>query len=126
MLSKNGNTLFAVDQTNFRMVAINTQTEKVAASIPVGRYPFGITLSPDETRAYVANVGLFEYNLIIGVDRADPERTGLKFPPFAYLSKEAAEGVNIDGLRVPGLGDPNVPEFCSGHTQPCFCQQWKQ
>ncbi len=113
VLSKNGNTLFAVDQTNFRIVAINTQTEKVAASIPVGRYPFGITLSPDETRAYVANVGLFEYNLIIGVDRADPERTGLKFPPFAYLSKEAAEGVNIDGLRVPGLGDPNVPESFS-------------
>ncbi len=113
VLSKNGNTLFAVDQTNFRIVAINTQTEKIVASIPVGRYPFGITLSPDETRAYVANVGLFEYSLIIGVDRADPKRIGLKFPPFAYLSKEAAKGVDIDGFKVPGLGDPNVPESFS-------------
>ena len=113
VLSKNGNPLFAVDQTNFRIVAINTQAEKIVASIPVGRYPFGITLSPDETRAYVANVGLFEYSRIIGVDRDDPERTGLKFPPFAYLSKEAAKGVDIDGFKVPGLGDPNVPESFS-------------
>jgi YVTN family beta-propeller protein len=113
VLSKDGNTLFAVDQTNFRIVAINTQAEKIVASIPVGRYPFGITLSPDETRAYVANVGLFEYSRIIGVDRDDPERTGLKFPPFAYLSKEAAKGVDIDGFKVPGLGDPNVPESFS-------------
>ncbi len=113
VLSKDGNTLFAVDQTNFRMVAINTQAEKIVASISVGRYPFGITLSPDETRAYVANVGMFEYSRIIGVDKADPERTGLRFPPFAYLSKEAAKGVEIDGLKVPGLGDPNVPESFS-------------
>ncbi|MFC2166835.1 bifunctional YncE family protein/alkaline phosphatase family protein [Acidobacteriota bacterium] len=113
VLSKNGNFLFAVDQTNFRIVAIDTQTNSIAASIPVGRYPFGITLSPDETKAYVANVGMFEYNRIIGTDPTDTERTGLRYPPFAFLSKEATQGVEIDGFKVPGLGDPNVPESFS-------------
>ncbi|MCJ7581110.1 MAG: hypothetical protein MUP98_11320, partial [Candidatus Aminicenantes bacterium] len=113
VLNKNGNFLFAVDQTNFRVIAIDTQAQKIVASIPVGRYPFGITLSPDETHAYVANVGMFEYSRIIGADPADPERTGINFPPFGYLSKESERGVNIDGFKVPGLGDPNVPESFS-------------
>ena len=113
VLSKNGKTLFAVDQTNFRIMAIDTESENIVSSIPVGRYPFGITLSPDDTRIYVANVGMFEYSRIIEVHTKDPERTGLRFPPFAYLSKEAEEGVNIDGWEVPGLGDPNVPESFS-------------
>ena len=113
VLSKNGNTLFAVDQTNFRVIAIDMQTEKIVSSISVGRYPFGITLSPDDTRAYVANVGMFEYSRIIDTIKEDPERTGLDFPPFAYASKEAKEGVKIDGWDVPGLGDPNVPESFS-------------
>lgn len=113
VLSNNGNFLFAVDQTNFRVLAIDTQAKKIAASIPVGRYPFGITLSPDETRAYVANVGMFEYSRIIDTDPEDTERTGLSFPPFGYLSKESEEGVDIDGFKVPGLGDPNVPESFS-------------
>jgi len=113
VLSKNGKTLFAVDQTNFRVVAIDTQAKNMVASIPVGRYPFGITLSPDGTHAYVANVGMFEYSRIIDADPSDGEQTGLSFPPFGYLSKESNQGVDIDGFKVPGLGDPNVPESFS-------------
>ena len=30
---------------------------KVFRSIAVGRYPFGVTLSPDGTKAYVGNMG---------------------------------------------------------------------
>lgn len=112
-LSKDGKILYAVDQTNFRLVAIDTKTQKLAASIPVGRYPFGIALSPDGRKAYVANVGMFEYRRISGTYPKDPNRVGLKYPPFAYLSKEAKEGIEIDGYQVPGLGDPNVPESFS-------------
>ena len=112
-LTSDGRRLYAVDQTNFRMVAMDTETSKVIASIRVGRYPFGLALSPDENTAYVANVGMFEYSLIKGVDPDDPDRQGLKYPPFPYLSKEAEEGRKIDGYEVPGLGDPNVPESFS-------------
>jgi YVTN family beta-propeller protein len=113
VLSPDEKILYAVDQANFRIVAIDAKKQKLAASIPVGRYPFGITLSPEGKRAYVANVGMFEYSLISGTDPNDPKRIGLKYPPFAYLSKEAKEGVEIDGFQVPGLGEPNVPESFS-------------
>lgn len=113
VLSAAGNLIYAVDQTNFRVVIFDTEKRQLVASVGVGRYPFGITLSPDGKRAYVANVGMFEYSKIVGADPDDPERTGLKFPPFAYLSKEAEKGMEIDGFKVPGLGDPNVPESFS-------------
>ena len=113
VLTADGTTLYAVDQTNFRMVALDTETRRVVASVPVGRYPFGIALSPDEQRVYVADVGLYEYSLIEGLDENDPDRQGLDFPPFAYLSKASEQGVEIDGYQVPGLGEANVPESFS-------------
>lgn len=112
-LSKDGNILYALDQTNFRMIAVDTKKQQLVASIQVGRYPFGLALSADGKRAYVANVGLFKYSKISGTDPNDPERIGLKYPPFAYLSKEAEQGVDINGFHVPGLGKPNVPQSFS-------------
>jgi YVTN family beta-propeller protein len=113
ILNKEGTLLYAVDQTNFRVVIINTKTKKLLSSIPVGRYPFGITLSPGEKRIYVANVGMFEYGKITpnGKEAFDP--IGLKYPPFGYQTKEAKEGTSAEGFNVPGLGDPNVPESFS-------------
>jgi YVTN family beta-propeller protein len=61
-LTRDGNTLYACDQSNFRLVVADTRTRKVTHYVPVGRYPFGVTLSPDEKTAYVANVGMFEYS----------------------------------------------------------------
>ena len=108
-LSADGRQLYAVDQTNFRLVIANTETMEVTHSISVGRYPFGLALSPDGTRAYVANVGQFEYGIMGGVALdADPPRLGTAFPPTDYASPEATEGmVTDDGYVVPPLGDPN-------------------
>jgi YVTN family beta-propeller protein len=36
---------------------INTATNKVTAAIPVGGFPFGVAVSPDGRRVYVANEG---------------------------------------------------------------------
>jgi len=116
VLNNDGDRIFGVDQINFRMIIANTETGKLLHSIPVGRYPFGITLSPDETKVYVANVGLFEYNPIQGIDPENLKETAPGFPPFAYLSDDATEGIVTDSLIVPGLGDPNVPESFSVWT----------
>jgi YVTN family beta-propeller protein len=62
VLSRDGKSLYAVDQINFRMVIVDTEKKQVMHNIGVGRYPFGITLSPDEKKAYVANVGMYEYS----------------------------------------------------------------
>lgn len=103
-LTSDGRTIYAVDQSNFRMVIIDVAERKVLRSIPVGRYPFGIALSPDESRAYIANVGIYEYSYIRDQQGGIAK---LHFPPFGVPSKEAEEGVVIDGLKAPALGDPN-------------------
>ncbi len=116
VLGRDGKTLYAVDQIGFRLVVIDTQTRRVTANVPVGRYPFGITLSPDEREAYVANVGMYQYKLLNSLDTANLEKTSLPFPTSAFGSKEAIKGYKSDSADVPGLGDPNVPESFSVWT----------
>ena len=103
-LSPDGKTIYAMDQSNFRMLIIDVAERKVLRSISVGRYPFGLALSLDGTRAFVANVGMFEYAYIH--DKAGKPGK-MDFPPFGVPSKEAEEGVEIDGLQAKGLGSMN-------------------
>ncbi len=108
-LSEDGKKLYAVDQIGFRMIILDTETKTLTHSIPVGRYPFGICLSPDEKKVFVANVGMFEYSLIkdsIGIK-------SIEYPAFAFGSKEMIEGIKNDSITIPGLGDPNVLEAFS-------------
>jgi YVTN family beta-propeller protein len=113
VLSNDGLTLYAVDQINFRMIIIDTRNKKILHNVPVGRYPFGITLSPDNKKAYVANVGMFAYQKIKGIDKDNLKDTGLKFPPFGYDTKEAEQGIKTDSIEIPGLGSVNAPEAFS-------------
>ena len=108
-----GKTLYCVDQTNFRVCIVDLEARCLRSSVPVGRYPFGLTLSPDERRLWVANVGMYEYRMLPGVDIEDPDRSGISFPAFGQGSREAREGTEVEGYRVPGLGDPNAPESFS-------------
>jgi YVTN family beta-propeller protein len=112
-MSPDGQTLYALDQANFRLVAASLETRRLVSNVNLGRYPFGLALSPDGKHVYAANVGMYEYSRIEGVDIENPERQGLLFPPYSYLSREAEEGVEREGYRVPGLGAPNVPESFS-------------
>ena len=113
VLSKNGKRLYCVDQINFRVVILDTETGKLIKNVPVGRYPFGIALSPDEKKLFVANVGMYEYKRIIGITDKNIKEKGLDFPPFGYLTKESEKGIKIGDLTVPGLGEPNSPEAFS-------------
>ena len=103
VLSKDGKKLFAVDQINFRMIVIDTKSRKLIQNVPVGRYPFGISLSPDEKNIFVANVGMYEYKKI---KILNAKKKGMNFPPFAYLSRESEKGIKDDEFEVPGLGNP--------------------
>lgn len=112
-LSKDGKTLYAVDQIGFRMLIVDTEEKILKHSVPVGRYPFGICLSPDEKKVYVANVGMFEYAQIKEGPEKNAKVKSLNYPAFAYGSKEMLEGIENDTLFVPGLGDPNTLESFS-------------
>ena len=112
-LTPEGRRLYVVDQMNFRVVGIDAQTRQIVDVIPVGRYPFGISCTPDGSFLYVANIGMFEYSAIEGFDPQRFTETGLSFPPFAYLSEEMVHGTTVKNKVVPGLGDPNAPESVS-------------
>ncbi len=100
VLSKDGTRLYAVDQIGFRMMIIDTKTNTVIQNVKTGRYPFGITLSPDEQTVYVANVGMFEYSYIKSIDKKRLKETAAKFPVYAYNSKEMREGIKNDSIEV--------------------------
>lgn len=105
--------LYVVDQANFRLVTISTRTRRIVSSLRLGRLPFAIALSTDGRRAYVTNIGMFEYRPIPGASRKDALATGLPFPAFGFPSEEARKGVRrktaAGPVDVPGLGSPNVP-----------------
>jgi YVTN family beta-propeller protein len=94
-LSPDGSKLYVVDQANFRLIAVDTESLRVVDSVPVGRYPFGIALSPDGSKAFVVNVGMFEYSMIPGFREDDPRATGIDFPAYSYGTKEMIEGTEV-------------------------------
>ncbi len=94
--------LYVIDQANYRLVLIDTLKDVILSSIPTGRMPFTVALSPDRNTAYVANIGLFRYQAL-------PDK-GLPFPAFGFPSPETVAGVLRDGIQVPPLGDPNERE----------------
>jgi hypothetical protein len=99
------------------MVVIDSETEKIDYNIPVGRYPFGICLSPDEKKVYVANVGMFQYSMLKGITAENVGEKARRYPTSAYGSEEMKEGyVTEDSLTVPGLGEMNSPEAFSVFT----------
>lgn len=108
LLTKDGKTLYVVDQIGFRIAVIDVESKKIVANIPTGRYPFGITMNPSEDKIMVANVGVFEYKPFTDLDRKDLKNTAHKRVASKYGSKEMLEGDAAKG--IPALGDPNSTE----------------
>jgi DNA-binding beta-propeller fold protein YncE len=109
-LSPEGHYLYVLDLAHFRLVIVDTLSKRIVSSIPVGRMPFALALSPDGRHAYVCNVGTYQYSLLPNYDPRDARDTGLDFPPFGAPSKEAQQGAIVNGKSIVGLGDANVPE----------------
>lgn len=90
--------LYVVDEANFRVCIFDAKRAVMLKSIAVGNSPYAIGLSPDGTRAYVTNVGLFRYDRLPSFDPAHSKKIALVFPQPA--------GANT-------LGDPNGRESSS-------------
>lgn len=113
-LSKDGRLLYALDQVNFRLLIIDTELKQISRSIGVGRYPFGLALSPDESRAYVVNVGLFAYQDAYTFTPGNPAGNTLNGrPQLVYSSTEAMAVKNLSDQTIPPLGDPLSAEALS-------------
>jgi YVTN family beta-propeller protein len=110
-VSDDGKYLYCADVTNFRVAIIEAAKQKVVGSVQVGRYPYALAVVGP--RVYVANIGLFEYSPVPPPEDHRFDARGLTFPPFGFPSKEARDGVRVEGRNIPGLGEPNVPESFS-------------
>ena len=114
VLDSDRNLLYAVDQANFRVVVIDTRSRKIISTVQTGRLPFALALSPDRRRLFVTNIGMFEYQVIPGVDPKNARDTGIPFPAFGFPSAESVAGAERatarGSVRVPGLGEPTVRE----------------
>ena len=158
-ISSDGRYLYTTDQGGFQVFVIDTTKiitgvdaqgnlmepdnfAAVAGSAKVGRYPFGIALSSDNSRLYVTNVGVFQYASLrpdspVGNNNVDfplcypgagfPDETGSdrqitihKVDPRNLPSALSfPDGIGCgyvaqdQTFTVPGLGGPNAPESSS-------------
>ena len=107
------NELLVLDRANFRMVRIDLAAKKITASIPVGRLPFGLALSPDRKTALVANVGMYAYPLIEGASPENADSLMISHHPYGDNTKESINGTVVEGRKIPGVGSPLSPEAMS-------------
>lgn len=116
VLNELNNELLVLDRGNFRMVRIDLATKKISASVPVGRQPFGLTLSPDRKTAFVANVGVYSYPLITGATPANYDSLMISHHPYGDNTKESINGTVVEGRKIPGVGSPLHPDAMSVFT----------
>jgi DNA-binding beta-propeller fold protein YncE len=113
LLNESQNELLILDRANFRLVRYDLKLKKITASIPVGRLPFGLALSPDKLTAFVANVGMYSYPLIEGANPKNYDSLLISRHPYGNNTMESINGTNIEGKKIPGVGSPNAPEAMS-------------
>lgn len=110
------NELLVLDRGNFRLVRYDLNNNKITASIPAGRQPFGLAVSPDGQTAFVANVGVYSYPLVKGMTEKNYNQMMIPHHPYGDNTKESIEGTVIEGKTIPGVGSPNSPEAMSVFT----------
>ena len=108
--------LLALDRGNFRLVRLDLNTRQITASIPVGRQPFGLALSPDKKTAFVANVGQYAYPLITSATPKNADSLMISHHPYGNDTPESRQGTVVEGRSIPGVGSPLAPEAMSVFT----------
>ena len=114
--NQKNNELLVLDQANYRLVRIDCTTRFITASIPVGRLPFGLAISPDGSTAVVANLGMYAYPIIDGATKDNYDSILISHHPYGNNTPESINGTVVEGKKIPGVGDPNVAESMSVFT----------
>lgn len=115
-ITNDGKVLYAVDIAHQRVVTFDAENGDLISSQPAGREPYACILGLREKRLHVANIGIFDYSVVPKTTDSQFSNRGLSVPPFGYPSKEATEGVRMEGRQVPGLGSAFVPDAQSVWT----------
>ena len=120
VIARNGKLAYGVDVANQRVVIFDLLRRRVAGSVKAGRQPYALSLSEDEKRLYIANIGMFDYSLIPPPRPGEGSPRGISRPAFPFPSVRSERGVDFEGRRVPGLGSPYVPD-----SQSIYCYDVK-
>jgi sugar lactone lactonase YvrE len=125
-LSRDGRYLYVVEQGAFQVVTVDTtqietgtdtagnvlEPDNFAAVVghtPVGRYPFGIAVSPDGRTLLVTNVGVFQYSHLRPATPVGDKNTDypLCIPGAGYpdevLAPKTIKIKKIDASTISGL-----------------------
>ena len=116
LLNQDNNDLLILDRGNFRLVRYDIINKKITASIPAGRQPFGLALTPDKKMALVANVGMYSYPLVEGITKENADAMMIAHHPYGDNTRESINGTAIEGKKIPGVGSPHSPEAMSVFT----------
>ncbi|MEO6723352.1 MAG: alkaline phosphatase family protein [Ferruginibacter sp.] len=116
LLNEANNELLILDRGNFRLLRYDISNKKFTASIPAGRQPFGLALSADKKIAFVANVGMYSYPLVKGMNRDNYDSMMISHHPYGNNTKESIEGTMVEGKQIPGVGSPHSPDAMSVFT----------
>lgn len=109
----NKDELLVLDRGNFRLVRYDLKTKTLKKSIDVGRQPFGLALSKDKKMAFVANVGMYAYPMVEGINEKNYNEKLISRHPYGDNTKESINGTTVDGQFAPGVGSPLTPEAMS-------------
>ncbi|MFN7274965.1 MAG: bifunctional YncE family protein/alkaline phosphatase family protein [Bacteroidota bacterium] len=105
--------LLVLDIANYRVVRVNCKSRSITASIKTGRLPFGLAVSPDGRYTLVANVGMYSYPLIEGMNSKNYDSLMISSHPYGHNTPESKTGTIINGRTIPGVGDPRSEEAMS-------------
>ncbi len=109
-VSKDDTKAYCVDVAHQRLVIVDLQRGTVISQSPAGRQPYALAVSPDEKSVFVANIGIFDYELVKKPEPGKGNPRGLSRPPFGFPTKESEEGIYFEGRQIAGLGSPLVPD----------------
>lgn len=116
VLSFDGRFAYGVDIANAQLVTVDLQAGKVVSRVATGRQPYAITQSEDGQRLYVANIGLFDYDLA-GSETSKPHAG---YPSEAmekeWGSPNAPEGQSVYMYRLGG-GKPTLAKAAKTGTR---------
>jgi YVTN family beta-propeller protein len=89
---------YITNQGSDTVSVIDTKPNKVIATIPVGKSPYGVAVSPDGSKVYIANENLFVGNPgSVSVIDALTKKETAKIPVGI---EPTGVGVSPDGSRV--------------------------
>jgi YVTN family beta-propeller protein len=108
-ISPDGKYLYGADIAHQDVVTFNLASRAVVSRVGAGREPYALTVGTGG-KLFVANIGIFDYSLVGAPRAGEGNPRGISTPAFGFPSKEAMHGVEKEGRKIKGLGDPRVPE----------------